>query len=164
MSGKKAQLPAGQAPKLPATAQVSPGQVPGAKTIGTPPGQTAGAYRAPPLKPPQPQTQRPTPGALPGQLALLAQQLHQGFPSMPEQQLLAQMQQTHQPVYGPDPAVAAAIRQTGLASSAPMAGTAAAALGQGSAVQPRGFGRGMINTPGDLFALINAQKQRQAGK
>ena len=94
----------------------------------------------------------PTPQPMPGQLELLAQQLHQGYPSMGQADLLKHMQATYRPP-GPPPA----------APNAPA--TAPMARGGGSVALPgdRGYGGGMINTPGDLASLIMEARRRKAG-
>ena len=94
----------------------------------------------------------PTPQSVPGHLELLAQQIHQGFPSLGEADLLKNMQSAYRPAAGPDPATAAAIAQS-------KAGTGMANRGGNNGLAR--MGRGMINTPGELASLIMQERQRR---
>ena len=112
----------------------------------------------PPLPPALPGpalTVPPTPQPVPGHLELLSQQLHQGFPSLGQADLLKSMQSTYRPATGPDPATAAAVAT---AKAAPMARGSSVAL-----PGDRGYRGGMINSFSDFAALIAEARRRKAG-
>ena len=93
----------------------------------------------------------PAPQPLPGQMEAIASQLSQGFPSMPQAEMLQRLQSIYRPPPAPAPALGPAVP------------TASAARGRVPIPGDRGYQGGMINSLGDFARLIQSAQQRRAG-
>jgi hypothetical protein len=97
----------------------------------------------------------PPPQSMPGQLELIAQQLHQGYPSMDQGALLKQLQDIYKPTPAPKKAPAAA------ATPAKTTGMSDAEYNYWHNYHGKGYGQGaMFEMPSDLLKFLSALGKR----